>query len=109
MNQYFCENLQMFLEKFGMSKTELGKKLGVSEVAVSRWITGERNPRAEMITKMCEIFGCSYNDLMLPNSREIQEDREAYTEALELLEGLNTEGIRQVINYISNLNDRFLK
>ena len=83
--------------------------LGVSEVAVSRWVSGQRNPRAEMIDRMCEIFSCTHNDLMMPNSEEIQRDKEAYAEALKLLESLNTDGIMEVVNYIGNLNDRFLK
>lgn len=109
MNTYFGENLKMFLKRSGMTNTELSNRLGVSEVAVSRWVSGQRNPRAEMIDKLCEIFNCTHNDLMMPNSEEIQRDKEAYAEALRLLESLNTDGIMEVVNYIGNLNDRFLK
>ena len=109
MNIYFCNNLIMFMEKNGLSNTELASRLGVSEVAVSRWKTGSRNPRAEMIDKMCEIFNCTHNDLLAPNSAEIQLDRETYGHALKLLEGLNTNGLQEVCNFIENLNDRFKK
>lgn len=109
MNPYFCENLKMFLTTNRMTNTELGKRLGVSEVSVSRWVSGERNPRAGMIDKMCEIFHCSHNDLLAPNSEERQKDNEAYAEALKLLESLNTSGVLEVINFIGNLNDRFKK
>lgn len=107
--KYFSENLKMFMERAGMSNTDLANRVGVSEVAVSRWRSGERNPRAGIVEMLCSIFNCSYNDLMGPNSAEIQLDKEAYTEVLKLLEGLNTEGIQEVINFIGNLNDRFLK
>lgn len=107
--KYFSDNLKMFMDREGISNTELAKRLGVSEVAVSRWRSGERNPRSEMIDRMCVIFNCTHNDLMAPNSAEIQLDKEAYAEVLKLLEGLNTEGIQEVINYIGNLNDRFLR
>lgn len=109
MNIYFVQNLQMFMEKSGISNTELANKLGVSEVAVSRWKSGERNPRSEMIDRMCVIFNCSHNDLMAPNSAEIQEDRECYSETLKLLENLNTEGLKEVARFIRNLNGRFMR
>lgn len=106
---FIGDNIKMFLTRNGMTNTELGKRLGVSEVAVSRWVSGQRNPRAGMIDKMCEVFGCTHNDLMAHNSEEMQQDREAYAEVLRLLESLNTDGIIEVVNYIGNLNDRFLK
>ena len=109
MNIYFVQNLQMFMEKNGISNTELANKLGVSEVAVSRWKSGERNPRSEMVDKMCGIFNCTHNDLMAPNSAKIQEDRECYSETLKLLENLNTDGLREVMRYIKNLNGRFMR
>lgn len=107
--KFFSENLKMFMDRYGISNTELAKRVGVSEVAVSRWKNGDRNPRAGIVEQLCSIFNCSYNDLMGPNSAEIQLDKEAYTEVLKLLEGLNTEGIQEVINFIGNLNDRFLR
>ena len=109
MNNFFTQNLQMFMEMRQMSNTELARKLGVSEVAVSRWKSGERNPRSEMIDRMCVIFECTHNDLLAPNSAEIQEDRENYTEVLKLLETLNTEGLKEITRYIGNLNDKFKK
>lgn len=109
MNIYFVQNLQMFMEKSGITNTELASKLGVSEVAVSRWKSGERNPRSEMIDRMCVIFNCSHNDLMAPNSAEIQEDRECYSETMKLLENLNTEGLKEVARFIRNLNGRFMR
>ena len=46
---------------------------------------------------------------MAPNSAEIQEDRECYSETLKLLENLNTDGLREVMRYIKNLNGRFMR
>ena len=107
MNIYFVQNLQMFMEKENLNNTELAKMLGVTEVAVSRWKSGDRNPRSEMIDKMCVLFNCTHNDLLAPNSAEIQEDRECYAEALKLLETLNTDGLKEITRYIVNLNDKF--
>lgn len=106
---YFGENLKMFLSRNHMTNTELGKRIGVSEVTVSRWVSGDRNPRAVMVAKICEVFGCTYDDLMLPNSEEIQRDKEAYAEVLQLLEKLNTSGIEEVINFIGLLDSRYIK
>jgi len=100
----FNENLKMFMSRHNLTNTKLAKMLGVSEVAVSRWVSGQRNPRKVMIDKMCEIFNCTHNDLMSE-----RQDLDAYTEVLKLLEGLNTNGLTEVVNFIGSLDDSYLK
>ncbi len=100
----FNDNLKMFMEKNDLTNTKLAKMLGVSEVAVSRWVSGQRNPRKVMIDRMCEIFNCTHNDLM-----QDHKDLDAYREVLKLLESLNTRGISEVINFIGNLDNQFMK
>lgn len=55
----------------GMNQTELGKKLGMSQMTISRLERGETNLRAEDIKKYCKLFQVSANYILgLPESLE---------------------------------------
>lgn len=46
-----------------LSQEELAERLGVSSRQVSRWETGESDTLASLIPKICEVLGCSLNQL----------------------------------------------
>lgn len=48
----------------GYSQFQLGKLLGVSDKAVSKWETGAAKPRTTTCAKLATIFGISLDDLM---------------------------------------------
>ena len=50
--------------KCGMTQEDLAKKLGVIQSAVSQWETGKSKPRADMLLKLAEIFGCTVDELL---------------------------------------------
>lgn len=43
-----------------MNRDELGDILGVSGNAITAYETGKRNPRKEVIDKICEYFDVRY-------------------------------------------------
>lgn len=49
--------------KKGLSQSELGKLVGVSNKAVSKWETGAAKPRAEKLAKLAEALGVSIGEL----------------------------------------------
>lgn len=44
-------------QKQNISQAYLANKLGVSEVTISRWFNGTRNPQIQYVEKMFEILG----------------------------------------------------
>ena len=58
------DNIRHYRDKAGMLQSELGKKLGVSAQAVSKWELGKAEPDRDCIAKMCSLFGISANELM---------------------------------------------
>ncbi|HWR15374.1 MAG TPA: helix-turn-helix transcriptional regulator [Terriglobales bacterium] len=44
-------------QKLNLSQTELGAKLGVSAMAISRWETGRNDPPADAMAKMAKLSG----------------------------------------------------
>lgn len=47
------------LDELGWKQTRLAKECGVSASAVSRWMSGEREPGKEQIRKLVEVLGIS--------------------------------------------------
>lgn len=57
------DNIRLYRERAGMYQSELGRILGVSAQAVSKWEVGKSEPDQASILKMCQIFECSANQL----------------------------------------------
>ena len=53
------ERLEALREKFNLSKSQLGAKLGLGNMTINRWETGEQIPSALFVLILCEFFGCS--------------------------------------------------
>lgn len=48
----------------GLTQKELAEKTGLSVLTIFRYESGEREPRASDIQKLCEVFGCSETELL---------------------------------------------
>ncbi|MBQ7336659.1 MAG: helix-turn-helix transcriptional regulator [Clostridia bacterium] len=56
---YLCE----LREKKGLSQSQLGEKLGVTNKAVSRWENGSAYPSTELMLPLAEALGVTIEDL----------------------------------------------
>lgn len=57
-------NISFWLEVRGISQRELAERIGVSEVSISRYVTGQRVPSAPTLYKISNVLGCTVEDLM---------------------------------------------
>lgn len=55
----FFEKILKLRESLGMTQSEFGKKLGVSNQAVSKWENDTSCPSIDSIYKMCKVFNVS--------------------------------------------------
>ena len=51
-------------ERSGITQKELATQLGVDQSTVCLWETGKTQPRAKLLTKIAEIFGCTVDELL---------------------------------------------
>ena len=70
-------------KRSGMSQAELARRLRISPSAVGMYEQGRREPPAEMLVQLAEIFEVSTDFLLtgVPNSRQ---NRETLLELLDL-------------------------
>ncbi len=97
------EKIRYYRDRAGMLQSDLGKTLGVSAQAVSKWELGKAEPDRDSIAKMCAIFNISANDLMdIPYIIDKDEQR-VRDSALVMLSGINA-GEADLVNLYRQLN-----
>ena len=60
----FSYRLIVLMEDFNMSQVDLAKKIGISNVTISRYLSGDRIPRLDVITKIASAFNVSIDYLL---------------------------------------------
>ena len=64
MASKFGKNLLKVLEEKHVTQQQLADAIGISNVSVNRYISGERNPSAETVAKMAQALGVSTDTLL---------------------------------------------
>ena len=77
MGTQLGEKIKQLRKRAGMTQSELASKLGVSSSAVGMYEQDRREPDNKVLSKLCDIFGCTADYLLgrsvLPTS-EISEE-----------------------------------
>ena len=60
----FSYNLVSLMEENNMKQNVVAEKIGVSEVTISRYISGKRTPRLDIIIKIANLFKVSTDYLL---------------------------------------------
>ncbi len=53
----FAQRIAQLRKEYSLTQAELGKQLGVSNRAVSKWENGISNPQIEIIYRICKMYG----------------------------------------------------
>lgn len=73
----FAKRLEVLLEEKDMKQNELAKRIGVSEVTISRYMTADRKPRTDIATKISKELGVSTDYLLgESNTRNPEQTKE---------------------------------
>lgn len=60
----FSYNLVSLMEENNMKQNVVANQIGVSEVTISRYISGKRTPRLDIIIKIANLFNVSTDFLL---------------------------------------------
>lgn len=58
------QNVIALMERECLSQDAFARKVGISQPAVSNWVSGIKNPSMNTIKKICGVFGLSQSDLV---------------------------------------------
>ena len=56
--------IRKYRKKRNLKQSELALLVGVDRTAVTRWESGEVNPRADRLLKIADALRCSVDDLL---------------------------------------------
>ena len=60
---FIGKNILRYRKEKGLTQAELGKLLGVSYQAVSKWELDKTMPDSFLLPRLADVFGCSIDDL----------------------------------------------
>lgn len=66
----FNENLKKMRKNKGLTQKTLAEKLGVALSTVAMWETGSRQPDYQMLNRIAEFFGVTFDDLLEDKSEK---------------------------------------
>lgn len=67
------DKISELLKESGMTQRELASKIGSTEMTVSRYVRNERQPKAEVLSKIAEALNTTTDDLL---GRDLVNDDE---------------------------------
>lgn len=71
MNYNLCERISELRNRFGITQTELAKRLGVTRSSVNAWELGFATPQLKHIVEMSRIFGTTVDDILNVSSKVV--------------------------------------
>lgn len=57
------ENISERRRAVGLTQEEVATRLGVSRQTVGKWESGRATPELEKLVALCDLFGCSLDEL----------------------------------------------
>ena len=60
----FSRNLNELMQEYGYNQYDFAEEMGVSQSAVSHWLTGRRAPSVFSIVNMAYVLDVDINDLI---------------------------------------------
>ena len=100
-NYKFSEGLKSLLKEKNISGAELGRRVGVSKEAISKYCKGHNIPKTSQLLKIAEYFGVSPEYLLTgvePQDKEEHQELSLSGEAIRLLKQYQDEGVFNFIN-----------
>lgn len=95
MQEIFIKRLMELMENTDMTQIELANKIGTTNVTISRYMSGERSPRIEIVAEIAKVFNVSIDYLLgLPTGKNKR-----------FIENESMVDLYKIINHLGFLND----
>ena len=61
----FSERVRHYMQLYDINQKELAESIGVTEAAISRYLSYERTPRIDVIVSLASVFACTTDELIM--------------------------------------------
>ena len=95
----FRDNLQYLRAQRNFTQERLAMLLGVSRQAISKWESGKAYPEMDKLLMICDLFGCTLDDLVLGDVRAPRSVPDATPEPSD---GMGAAGLPEAEREICN-------
>ncbi len=68
----FNERIRMLLDEQHLSQKDLAQKAGITEASMSKYLSGERTPRIDVVVNLANALGVTADELI---GNEIENDK----------------------------------
>lgn len=96
----FIRRLTLLMEEKDLTQTELAAKVGITNVTISRYLSGERKPRIEIVTKLAEELNTTV-DYLLGSERKSENIKRLLPVLGTVKAGYNYLAEQNIIDYIN--------
>jgi transcriptional regulator with XRE-family HTH domain len=62
--QEIARNISLMVKASAKTQQQIAIELGVDQTMISKYILGKAVPSATLITKLCQVLDCSYEDIL---------------------------------------------
>lgn len=104
--EIFIKRFKEILEEKNIKQKEIADRVGVSEVTISRYLTGERIPRMDVVLKLASYLNVSI-DYLLGNSdiknlqtKEVNDIIDPLLEDIDSLSSEQKEFVREALKFL---------
>lgn len=96
--------LREFRKKANLTTADVGKMIGKSDRTVSAWENGRGQPDADMLLRLCDIYGIKSLSELVGEAPALPALTSEELRLLSVFDELNPEGREKVFAYINDLS-----
>ncbi len=96
-----CERIKMLMNEQKLTQKELAKRAGITEASMSKYLSGERTPRIDIIVNLANALGVTTDELI---GQEIENESMSFVRMKTVLarglEYLSREEKNELIKFL---------
>lgn len=87
----------------GETQEQVAEAIGISYVSLSRYETGQRMPKMNILMKLAEYYGVSVDEIMRDEKKEAAQSGNIDEDLKNILLSLSQEEFQRVKDFVSGL------
>lgn len=104
--EYMANRLREYRQACHLSVKEVGESIGKSDKTVSAWEVGRGQPDADMLVRLCKLYGVRISDFYTDDAQGIAEDESALLDSFRRLSDNDRSVALRVVEALAQSRDQ---